>query len=255
MTTPALSLKNLSVKYNHNLVLDDISLTCPTGKLTAIIGPNGAGKSTLIKTIFGLIPYEKGTIHLLNQKPETILSQMSYIPQQTEFDWHFPITVEEVVLMGRYQHRGLFKRFTKQDHHMVNEALKQVSLYAYKNRQINELSGGQKQRMIIARALAQEAQIMFLDEPLAGIDAKSEELIMALLRKLRDEGKSIFCVHHDLQSAPTYFDEVILLNKKVIASGPINEVLTPLHLTEAYEHHFPKNTDTQPASKKATLHG
>lgn len=255
MTIPALSLKNLSVRYNHNLVLDNVSVTCPTGKLVAIIGPNGAGKSTLIKTIFGLIPHEKGIIHLLNQKPSTILSQISYIPQQTEFDWHFPITVEEVVLMGRYQHRGLFKTFTKEDHHIANESLKQVSLYAYKDRQINELSGGQKQRMIIARSLAQEASIMFLDEPLAGIDAKSEELIMALLSKLRDDGKSIFCVHHDLQSAPKYFDDVILLNKKVIASGPIKEVLTPLHLTEAYEHHFPKAIDTQSASKKETLHG
>lgn len=234
----ALSISNLSASYNKTAALENISLTCMTGKITGIIGPNGAGKSTLVKACFNLLEHQTGDIKIFGKPAKTQLNKLSYVAQSSQFDWHFPITVEDVVLMGRYQHRGLFKSLTAQDHKIAAEALAQTELTDFRNRQINELSGGQKQRMIIARALAQQAEIFFLDEPFAGVDVKSEKMIINLLKDLRDQGKTIFCIHHDLQSARHYFDDIILLNKKLIGHDVTQRMLSAGYLGKAYNHQF-----------------
>lgn len=233
----ALQISDLSVFYHHLPALENITLRCSSAKITGIVGPNGAGKSTLVKACLGLIPYQ-GLIKIFGDTPNKNLKKLSYVAQSSSFDWHFPITVKEVVMMGRYQHVGLFKSLGKKDLEIVDKALEKTELVPFQNRQINELSGGQKQRMIIARSLAQEAEIFFLDEPFSGVDVKSEKMIMSLLKNLREEGKTIFCIHHDLQTARHYFDDIILLNKTLIGHDSAQKMLSAGHLSKAYNHQF-----------------
>lgn len=217
----ALIIKDLTVAYGKNEVLKDINLEIPTGKLVAVIGPNGAGKTTLIKTALSLIKPVKGEI-----KFPTIdgKNQIGYVPQSESVDWDFPTTVLDVVMMGRYGHLGLFKSPGVNEREMAMEMLKKVGMEEYANRQIKKLSGGQQQRVFLARALVQDAKIYFLDEPLKGVDAKTQTVIIELLKQMKDDGKTIIAVHHELHTVEKYFDWVVMVNKKLLASGRVKDV-------------------------------
>lgn len=227
-------VNHLSVAYQNKLALEDVSLTIVPGKITGIIGPNGAGKSTLIKSIVGLIKKESGHVTLANQAIDHFRKQIAYVEQRSEIDLTFPIRVKEVVLLGTYPKLGLFKRPGKKEKAKVMECLKQVKMEEFADRQIGNLSGGQLQRVFIARALAQEAEIIFLDEPFVGIDMVSEKVIVDLLKELKAAGKTIIIVHHDLHRTREYFDQLIILNKYLVASGPVEEVFTTRLIQKAY---------------------
>lgn len=224
----------LTVSFAKTPVLWDISLSVPPGELVGIIGPNGAGKSTLIKSALGLVRPIAGTVSFFGKPLREVRSKIAYIPQRESVDWDFPITVEELVLMGRYGKLGLFKRPSKVDYEAVHHYLDVVGLLQYKDRQISQLSGGQQQRAFLARALIQEADIYFLDEPFIGIDAATEWMMVHLLKKLVSQGKTVFVVHHDLNAVEYFFSWVILLNLRLIASGKQEEVFTPANLKQAY---------------------
>lgn len=231
---PVLEVHDLTVSYDKKPVLWGIDLTIPKGSLVGIIGPNGAGKSTLIKSVMGLIPLGSGYAELFGKPLNEVRGQVSYVPQRGTVDWDFPASVMDVVLMGRYGKLGLFRRPKKADREAALTALRQVGMETFINRQISQLSGGQQQRVFLARALAQQADIYFLDEPFAGVDAATEKAIITLLRKMSDEGKTVIVVHHDLQSVETYFNWVILLNTRLVASGPTEDVFTQPLLQETY---------------------
>ncbi|WP_096434632.1 metal ABC transporter ATP-binding protein [Alteribacter populi] len=235
MTTgDTIDVRELSVHYHGNLALKDINFSIGKGQLIGVIGPNGAGKSTLIKAILGLERC-KGEVSLFGQSIKTYRKQISYVPQRNVIDWDFPVRVEDVVMMGRYAHIRWYRRSSKNDRKMAMEALEKVGMIEFAKRQIGELSGGQQQRVFIARALAQDAEVFFLDEPFVGIDMKSEEIIVRLLHQLRDEGKTIFVVHHDLSKVEKYFDQLILLNQELIQAGTVKEVYTAESLKKAYQ--------------------
>ncbi|MGB4931408.1 MAG: metal ABC transporter ATP-binding protein, partial [Chitinophagales bacterium] len=204
------------------------------GKLVGIIGPNGAGKSTMIKAMMDLNSLDSGYVKLFGKNINEVRDRVAYVPQRGSVDWDFPASVLDVVLMGRYGKKGLFKRINKADKAMAMECLEKVNMQQYINRQISQLSGGQQQRVFIARSLAQEADLYFMDEPFAGIDATTEKTIFDLLLKMRAEGKTILVVHHDLQSAYEYFDWIILLNTQLIASGPKEKIFVPEFLQKTY---------------------
>ncbi|MEQ9299308.1 MAG: metal ABC transporter ATP-binding protein [Cyclobacteriaceae bacterium] len=231
---PVLEVHDLTVSYDKKPVLWGIDLTIPRGSLVGIIGPNGAGKSTLIKSVMGLIPLGSGYAELFGKSLDEVRDQVSYVPQRGTVDWDFPASVMDVVLMGRYGKLGLFSRPKKADREAALTALRQVGMETFVNRQISQLSGGQQQRVFLARALAQQADIYFLDEPFAGVDAATEKAIITLLRKMSDEGKTVIVVHHDLQSVETYFNWIILLNTRLVASGPTEKVFTQQLLQETY---------------------
>lgn len=231
---PVLEIHDLTVSYNRRPVLWDIDLSIPQGALCGIVGPNGAGKSTLIKSIMGLIPTNSGHVKLFSQPLDDIRSRVCYVPQRESVDWDFPASVLDVVLMGRYARLGLFKRPRKVDRKAAMTALEMVDMQPFYQRQISQLSGGQQQRVFLARALAQNADICFMDEPFAGVDATTEKTIIQLLKTLSKEGKTIIAVHHALQSVETYFNWTILLNLRLIASGPTKEVFTPATIEETY---------------------
>lgn len=231
---PALEIHDLTVAYDKKPVLWNVDLTVPQGQLAGIIGPNGAGKSTLLKAILGLVPIQSGYVKLLGHDLEAIRQEVGYVPQRESVDWDFPASVMDVVLMGRYGKAGLFRRTSKKDREVAMEALERVDMAAYRNRQIGQLSGGQQQRVFLARALAQEASIYLMDEPFAGVDAASEKAIIDLLRTLTQQGKTVLVVHHDLQSAIDYFEWSILINTRLIASGPVDQVFTRELLQETY---------------------
>lgn len=231
---PKIEIHDLSVAYERKPVLWDIDLSLPKGKLIGIIGPNGAGKSTLLKAIMGLLPLSSGYVEIDGQKAEQQRKSISYVPQRESVDWDFPTSVQEVVMMGRYGHLGLFKRPKKVDQDIVIDSLRKVGMEGYKNRQITQLSGGQQQRVFLARALAQQADIYFMDEPFAGVDAATEKAIVELLHDMSRQQKTVVVVHHDLQSVARYFDWIILLNMRLVASGPIDKVFTPELLQETY---------------------
>lgn len=235
---PALQVHQLTVNFDKTPVLWDISLEIPSGKLVGIIGPNGAGKSTFIKTALGLIAPLSGKVSFFGQPLKDVRKQIAYVPQRGSVDWDFPITVRSLVLMGRYGRLGLFRRPRKADWAAADHYLESVGMESYGERQISQLSGGQQQRVFIARALLQEADIYFLDEPLAGVDKASEKAIIEIIKRLRDRGKTVFVVHHDLNTAEQFFDWAILLNMRLVACGPMNEVFTPQLLNTA----FGKNT-------------
>lgn len=230
----ALTVENLSVAYDKKIVLENACVTVPTGHLSAIIGPNGAGKSTFLKAILNQLPNKVGQVEILGKAFEPKSLVVGYVPQRNAVDWDFPSNALDVVLMGRYGHTGLFKRPSRKDKALAEQALASVGMQDFAERSIGQLSGGQQQRVFLARALAQNADIYFLDEPFAGVDAATEKTIIDILKDLKTRGKSIFVVHHDLQTVKEYFDYTILLNKTILASGPTEEVFTPEQLQKTY---------------------
>jgi manganese/zinc/iron transport system ATP- binding protein len=230
----ALAVSHLTVNYGKTPVLWDISLTVPKGKLVGIIGPNGAGKTTFLKACLGLHPNTGGKIEILGHPLGEQKKRIAYVPQREAVDWDFPITVEELVLMGRYGQMGLISRPRKADLIAVERTLEAVQMKEFAKRQIGQLSGGQQQRAFLARALMQDADVYFLDEPFAGIDIGSESMIISLLQKLRQEDKTLFVVHHDLNSVESYFDWLIVLNMRLVASGPLETSFTSHVLNAAY---------------------
>ena len=231
---PVLEIHDLTVAYDKKPVLWGIDLTLPKGSLAGIIGPNGAGKSTLIKAIMGLTPITGGYVKLMGQDFDQIREKVSYVPQRESVDWDFPATVYDLVMMGRYGKLGLFKRPRQSDKEVVMDSLRMVNMEGFKNRQISQLSGGQQQRVFLARALAQKADIYFMDEPFAGVDAATEKAIITLLKEMSQQGKTVIVVHHDLQSVEKYFDWILLLNLRLVASGPTSQVFNNKLLQEAY---------------------
>lgn len=231
----AVQLTNVQVSYHGKEVLQDVELVIKVGNLTGVIGPNGAGKSTLLKAILNITPIDKGEINVLGKPLTENRKRIAYVPQRSQFDWDFPINVLDAVLMGVYPRLGIFKRPKKKQKEWAYECLKKVGLENFYDRQIGELSGGQQQRVFLARALAQNADLFFLDEPFVGIDVASEETIIQLLKKLVKQGKTVVVVHHDLSKANDYFDEVVLLNKEIIHTGKPREVLQPDVMLKAYK--------------------
>lgn len=230
----ALEVQNLSVAYDQKTVLDQVNVAVPTGHLTAIIGPNGAGKSTFLKALLNQLPNKVGQVRILGEAFEPKKLVVGYVPQRNAVDWDFPTNALDVVLMGRYGHRGLFKRPTKQDKAVAMQALASVGMQDFADRSIGQLSGGQQQRVFLARALAQNAEVYFLDEPFAGVDAATEKTIIDILKNLKAKGKSIFVVHHDLQTVKEYFDYTILLNRTILAAGDTENVYTVEKLQQTY---------------------
>lgn len=231
----AISIKNLNVKYDQNLVLEDINLDIPQGKLVAIIGPNGAGKTTLLKAMLNLICYDGEVCFNLFKERK---NKIAYVPQTNTVDWDFPTTVLDVVLMGRYGHIGWFKRPSLEDKKMCLEMLYKVGMEDYCNRQINKLSGGQQQRVFLARALVQGADIYLLDEPFKGVDVQTEMIIVDLLKQLQKQGKTVMVVHHDLSTVKKYFNYVLMMKKKLICSGCLEEAFNEENLNVTFGNKF-----------------
>ncbi|MCY8234401.1 metal ABC transporter ATP-binding protein [Priestia endophytica] len=225
---------NLTVAYHKKPVLQNVSFSIPEGKLIGIIGPNGAGKSTLIKAILGLIPKASGHVSIYDKPYEKQRSLVGYVPQRGSVDWDFPTNALDIVLMGRYRHIGWLKYPSKKDKQFAMECLDKVGMSAFAGRQISQLSGGQQQRVFLARALAQDAKVYFMDEPFVGVDAATEKAIITLLDELKKQGKTVLVVHHDLQTVQEYFDWVFLLNMRKIAIGPTEEVFTFDNLQTTY---------------------
>ncbi|MEM7274210.1 MAG: metal ABC transporter ATP-binding protein [Actinomycetota bacterium] len=230
----ALEVTDLTVAYAEKAVLWDIDLAVPSGTLMAIIGPNGAGKTTLIKAILGLLKPAAGQVLLAGKGYDQQRQKVAYVPQRGSVDWDFPASVLDVVMMGRYGDLGWFRRPGKRERHLAMSSLVEVGLEDYADRQIGQLSGGQQQRVLLARALVQEADIYFMDEPFQGVDAATERAIISLLQALRGRNKTVIAVYHDLQTVAEYFDWVTLLNVRRIASGPVAEVFTEANLRLTY---------------------
>lgn len=229
-----IDVHDVTVAYHHKPVLWDIDLTVRKPCLAAIIGPNGAGKSTLIKAILGLVPLGSGTIQVLGQPVAEVRRQIGYVPQRESVDWDFPVNVLDVVLMGTYGRLGWFRRPGAAEKAWARECLARLGMADLEQRQIGQLSGGQQQRTFLARALAQKADIYFMDEPLAGVDAATERKIFEVLQELRQQGKTVFVVHHDLRTVPDYFDYVICLNVRLVAHGPTETTFTDDNLRKTY---------------------
>ncbi|MCG1026910.1 metal ABC transporter ATP-binding protein [Virgibacillus halodenitrificans] len=231
----SISVDQLHVSYYGKEAVRDVSFSIIPGSLVGIIGPNGAGKSTLLKAVLGLIPSDKGIVKVRGGEVKLVRKKLAYVPQRSNIDWDFPISVIDTVLIGTYPKLKIFKRPKKEDKKLAMECLEKVGMAEFKNRQIGELSGGQQQRVFLARALAQQAEIFFLDEPFVGIDISSEETIIKVLKELRDQGKTILVVHHDLSKANDYFQQLILLNQELIKFGNVDEVMTPETISRAYQ--------------------
>lgn len=230
----AIEVHDLTVAYRDTPVLWDIDLKVPSGVLMAVVGPNGAGKTTLIKAILGLLKPVSGEV-LVGGKPYSPRNQsVAYVPQRGTVDWDFPTTALDVVLMGTYGKLGWFRRPGQAERIAATDALARVGMVEFANRQISQLSGGQQQRVFLARALVQDAPVYLMDEPFQGVDAVTEKAIVEILRELRNRGRTVLVVHHDLQTVPEYFDWVTLLNVRVIASGPVKEAFTSEKLRAAY---------------------
>jgi manganese/zinc/iron transport system ATP- binding protein len=231
---PPLEVHDLTVAYQRRPVLWDIDFQVPPGALLGIVGPNGAGKSTLIKAALGLVPLASGWVQIYGRPYAHQRLAVGYVPQRESVDWDFPTDALDVVLMGRYGRLGWFRRPRRSDHAFALECLDRVGMADYAQRQISQLSGGQQQRVFLARALAQEARLYLMDEPFAGVDAATEQAIVAILRELQGQGRTILVVHHDLQTVPQYFDHVLMLNMRQIAIGRTEEVFTPENLQRTY---------------------
>ena len=232
-----ISASDVTVTYrNGHTALYDASFSVPTGSVTALVGVNGAGKSTLFKAIMGFVPMAQGDITIMGNSVKKALKNntVSYVPQSEEIDWSFPILVEEVVMMGRYGHMGWLRKPKQSDYAAVDQALERVNMTEYRKRQIGELSGGQKKRVFLARALAQEAKVILLDEPFTGVDVQTEHQIIALLKSLREEGHVMLVSTHNLGSVPEFCDRTIMVNKTVIASGPIETTYTQQNLQRVF---------------------
>ena len=230
----AVEVHDFSVAYRRRPVIWGIDFALPKGLLVGIVGPNGAGKSTLLKGMLGLVPPTSGWVKIHGKPYRAQRRLVGYVPQRESVDWDFPTSAFDVVLMGRYGHLGLVKRPTKRDKEIAWESLRRVGMADYARRQISQLSGGQQQRVFLARALAQDASVYFMDEPFAGVDAATESAILELLGQLRKDGKTVIVVHHDLQTVSEYFDWVLLLNMRLVAAGPIKEVFTVENLQKTY---------------------
>ncbi len=233
-TNFAITINDLTVAYNYKPVLWDIDLSVPEGVLMAIVGPNGAGKSTLMKSILGIVTPIAGKVSIYGKSYEKQRKLVAYVPQKGSVDWDFPTTALDVVLMGTYGQLGWIKRPGRVQKKAALEALEKVGMLALKNRQISQLSGGQQQRVFLARALVQDASIFLMDEPFQGVDATTEKAIINLLQELRNLGKTVVVVHHDLQTVPEYFDWVTFLNVKKIATGPVKAIFNDDYLTQTY---------------------
>ena len=229
-----ITVNDLTVAYKEKPVLWDIDVEIPKGVLLSVVGPNGAGKTTLIKAMLGLIKSAAGSVSFFGKSYKNVRKKIAYIPQRNSVDWDFPTTVIDVVLMGRYGHLGWFSRPGVTDYELAKKSLEKVGMEDFFDRQINQLSGGQQQRVFLARALVQDAEIYFMDEPFVGVDIATEKAIVNLLKLLRSEGKTVIVVHHDLQTLKEYFDWVLLLNVRKIACGPVKKVLTPKNLQLTY---------------------
>lgn len=233
---PVLSLENLHLEYNGNTVLQNVSIKIQTSELIAVVGPNGAGKTTLIKIVAGILKPNKGNVCVYGHKPGGHVC-IAYVPQRSQVDWSFPVTVAEVVMMGRIRKIGPFRWPTKMDWDFIQQALQRVEMSEFASRRIGELSGGQQQRVFLAQALAQEAEIILLDEPFTGLDLSSQEAILSTLRELKEIGVAILVSTHDLSLANEYFDKVILINRRLVSFGTPAEVFIRPHLLEAYGGH------------------
>jgi len=231
---PPLTVHSMTVAYQQKPVLWDVFYTAPGQSLIAIVGPNGAGKSTFIKACLGLLPTTTGEVRFWGAPLKAQRSRIGYVPQRESVDWDFPISALEVVTMGRYQRIGWCRPVPRSHREAARHFLDQVGMSAFADRQINQLSGGQQQRVFLARALAQEADLYFMDEPFAGVDAATERAIVEVLRALRASGKTVIAVHHDLPTVPEYFDQVVLLNVRVVATGPVQTAFTPENLKRTY---------------------
>ncbi|MDJ0974449.1 MAG: metal ABC transporter ATP-binding protein [Planctomycetota bacterium] len=231
---PALRIDGLTVAYESDPVLWDIDLELPAGCIMGVVGPNGAGKSTLLLSTLGLLPPLAGRVEVFGQPLERVRHRVAYVPQRRSVDWDFPATVMDVVLMGTYGRLGWFRRPGKTQRAEAMAALELVEMVEQADSQISELSGGQQQRIFLARAFVQHADLLMMDEPFAGVDAKTERAIVRLLHGLRDEGKTLLVVHHDLATVPEYFDQVALLNRKIVACGPVGRTFTDAHVERTY---------------------
>lgn len=229
-----LHVRDLTVAYHRKPVIWDIELSVPEGKLVAIVGPNGAGKSTLLKACLDLIPRSSGEVSIYGSPYQKARQRVGYVPQRESVDWDFPVSALDVVAMGTYGRLGWFRRVNKRSKALAMQALERVGLGDYADRQISQLSGGQQQRTFLARALVQDADIYFMDEPFAAVDAATERAIVELLKELQQRGKTVLVVHHDLATVPQYFDWTILLNMRVVASGPTSQVFNETNLRKTY---------------------
>ncbi|MDD2942311.1 MAG: metal ABC transporter ATP-binding protein [bacterium] len=224
----------MTVAYQQKPVLWDVEYDAPEGSLIAVVGPNGAGKSTLIKACLGLIPLVMGEVAYWGVPYNESRLRVGYVPQRESVDWDFPVSVADVVTMGRYGRIGFLGRVRREHRDAAMSALDKVGMADFAGRQISQLSGGQQQRVFLARALAQEAELYFMDEPFVGVDAATEQAIVDILMKLRGEGATVICVHHDLSTVTRYFDQVILLNTRVVAQGPVKDVFNEDNLQKTY---------------------
>lgn len=229
-----LSVHAMTVAYQQKPVLWDMEFEAPAGSLIAVVGPNGAGKSTFIKACLELIPRATGVVEYWGSPYRNVRSRVGYVPQRESVDWDFPVSALEVVCMGRYRMLGWFKPVTKQHQEKAREYMGQVGMADYADRQINQLSGGQQQRIFLARALAQEAELYFMDEPFAGVDAATEKSMVDVLRELKNRGNTVIAVHHDLSTVPEYFEYVLMVNTRLIAFGPVREIFHEENLRKTY---------------------
>lgn len=229
-----LGVQDLSVRYGSNIALDQVTFSVTRGRLVGIIGPNGAGKSTLLKAILGLVPVVGGEARLQGTALHTVRERVAYVPQRAGIDWDFPALVKEVVLMGCVPTMGWFSRPGREHHERVQGALEQVGLLEFARRRIGELSGGQQQRVFIARALVQQADLLLLDEPFAGVDQYTEQAMLGVFEQLRDQGKSLLVVNHDLGEVVRHYDDILMLRGRVVAYGPREQVFNQDNLNRAY---------------------
>jgi ABC-type Mn2+/Zn2+ transport system ATPase subunit len=229
-----IEIEGLTVSYDRHPVLSNVYLDIDPGRIIGILGPNGAGKSTLFKAILGLVRPDQGDIRVFGRPPGEFTGRLAYVPQKDEVDWTFPATVRDIVMMGRYPGKSVFSVMTRLDRNVADDAMDKLGIRDLAGRQIGALSGGQQQRVFIARALCQEADLLLLDEPFAGVDIVTEEHIVRLLRDLAAEGKTILVVHHDLSTVADYFGQVLLVNRRVIAFGDTGTTFTPANIARAF---------------------
>lgn len=234
MSKTVIEAHNLTVLYGRKPALWNVDFELPENNVIGIMGPNGSGKSTLLKSIMGVVEPTSGFTKIYDHELKDVRDRVSYVPQRQDIDWDFPASVWEIVAMGRYQKRGLFKKLTSEDKDIVTDSLQKVNMLGYAKRQISQLSGGQQQRVFLARAIAQQGDLFLMDEPFAGVDIATEEMIISLLKEMKDAGKTLVIVHHDLHTAQSYFDHLVLLNTRLIACGPTKEVFTDNILTDTY---------------------
>ena len=234
MAIPIIEAHNLTVLYGRKPAIWNIDFKLPEGQVIGIMGPNGSGKSTLLKSIMGVVTPTTGYTKVYDQELNQVRHKVSYVPQRQEIDWDFPASVWDIVSMGRFHVRGLFKRLTSEDNDIIQESLEKVNMLGFAKRQISQLSGGQQQRVFLARAIAQQGELFLMDEPFAGVDIATEEMIVDLLKEMKGQGKTLVIVHHDLHTAQSYFDHLVLMNTRLVACGKTSDVFTDQILTDTY---------------------